>query len=351
MINEKIIVNATALDKSGGLSILKQFVDSIPDNGYKWLIFIPENITIANPNTNIRLEKISGVKPLHKRLWWDAFGLKKWLKNNSITSLASISLQNTGFSVGKSVPSFIYYHQSIPFYPYNWNPFKKQDRPLWFYKNIYPFFVKLFLKKDTKVFVQLDFIKEGFANRFNHPKESIEVFSPGVISPSFSKCDKKDVEKLKFFYPATGFFYKNHRIIIDALKQTDIDADFYFTAHKSEIGAKDARIKMMGPIPYTKVCDMYNDCDALLFPSYIETYGLPLLEAAMTGMPIIAADLPYAREVLDGYEGVIYAKHDDPLAWAEAMQKIKKGKRYNPIDISTRKGWPDLFKSILSNIS
>lgn len=109
---------------------------------------------------------------------------------------------------------------------------------------------------------------------------------------------------------------------------------------------KDKRIHLIGVQPYERICEYYRSCDALLFPSYIETFGLPLLEAAMTGMPIIAADLPYSREVLDGYEGVTFVPYDDSQAWAVAIDQLEKGKRYLPIDISTRQGWKELFEEI-----
>ena len=288
---------------------------------------------------------------MYKRLWWDALGLKKWLKHKNIEPIATISLQNTGFKVGKKVPSFIYYHQSIPFYPQKWNPFKKKERTFWFYKYIYTYFVRLFLKKDTKIFVQLNFIKEGFAKKYNHPKELIEVYTPTVLSPSGLFHKQQLSDKLIFFYPATNFFYKNHRVISKALSEIEDQIEVRFTTSSSGINPNDPRISYLGMLPYSKVYEMYNSCDALLFPSYIETFGLPLIEAAITGLPIIAADLPYAREVLKGYTGATYVPYDNPHAWADAIQKIKKGKRYKPLDITNRKSWSDLFNSIISKIN
>ena len=40
----------------------------------------------------------------------------------------------------------------------------------------------------------------------------------------------------------------------------------------------------------------------LVFPSYIETIGLPLLEARSVGAPILAADCLYARDGVEDYE-------------------------------------------------
>lgn len=345
-MNKYIIVNATALDRSGALSILQQFVENIPQDNQKWLIFVSPDISLTNTNSNIWIEPIKGVKSMHKRLWWDAIGLKKWLNKHRVDATAAVSLQNTGFNVGKNVPTFIYYHQSIPFYSYNWSPFKGQERTFWFYKNIYPFFVKLFLKKNTKIFVQLNFIKEGFAKCFRHNEKLIEVYNPSVLCPKEVSGRKiQNSEELTLLYPAMPHFYKNHRIIDQALKSTDAKVSVLFTIPKQSFS--DKRIHTIGIQSYDTICELYRTCDALLFPSYIETFGLPLLEAAMTGMPIIAADLPYAREALSGYEGVKFVPYNDPQAWAKAIDNLEKGKRYNPIDISKRSGWKELFESIL----
>jgi glycosyltransferase involved in cell wall biosynthesis len=36
---------------------------------------------------------------------------------------------------------------------------------------------------------------------------------------------------------------------------------------------------------------------ALLFPSFVEGYGMPLVEALSIGLPVIASDLPVFREI------------------------------------------------------
>lgn len=57
----------------------------------------------------------------------------------------------------------------------------------------------------------------------------------------------------------------------------------------------------------------------LIFPSYIESFGLPLLEAKLTDAPIIAADTVFAREILDGYENVMYCDNNDIKSWESKM--------------------------------
>lgn len=343
-----IVVNATALDRSGALSILRQFIDNIPENNVDWLVFIPYNVDIDNKKRNVRLQHIKGVKSLFNRFLWDVYGLNKWLRRNGVVPIAIISLQNTGFRVSqKGIPHFIYYHQSLPFFSFTWNPFKRSERALWFYKHIYPFFVKLFLNKETKIFVQLDFIKKGFARRFGHNENMIEVYTPSVASvPAVANLPFQfDADSVNIFFPASGLFYKNHKVVFDALKSIRRPTKFYVT-----IPSIEPNVISTGVMPFESVCAMYRNCDALVYPSFIETFGLPLIEAAMTGMPIIAADLPYAREVLAGYEGAVFVDYTNPDAWTNAIENIEKGKRFQPIDISGRPGWEKLFTSVLNSL-
>ena len=58
----------------------------------------------------------------------------------------------------------------------------------------------------------------------------------------------------------------------------------------------------------------------LLFPSYIETFGLPLQEARGYGAEIIVSDCDFAHEVLEEYDRCKYVPWDDATAWAEAMR-------------------------------
>ena len=56
---------------------------------------------------------------------------------------------------------------------------------------------------------------------------------------------------------------------------------------------------------------------ALLFPSLVEGYGLPLVEALRAGTPVIASDLPVFREIGGGVPE--YLDPLDPDAWEQAI--------------------------------
>ncbi len=349
-MQDAIIVNATSLNESGALIVLNQFVSHIPENRYQWLVFVSERILITPRQYNVRIEQIAGVKSMLNRFLWDIYGLNKWIKRKSINPIACISLQNTGFRVNKkNIHKFLYFHQSLSLSSdYQWNPFDKEQRILWFYKCIYPLFVRLSLTKNTHVFVQLDFIKHGFAKKYKYPLKDIHTFSPAVLPIDAEPASDLDVSRLNLFYPATDYLYKNHATLFQAIKIADKNVKLYLTAVENDSGCKN--VHCLNTIPHPQIYSIYKACDALVFPSYMESYGLPLIEAAMIGLPIIAADLPYAREVLEGYDGVQFVQYDAVQKWKEAIESLQKGQRYKPIDISQRQSWKEMFEYIENTI-
>lgn len=56
---------------------------------------------------------------------------------------------------------------------------------------------------------------------------------------------------------------------------------------------------------------------ALLFPSFTEGWGMPLVEAAVMGIPAIASDIPAFHEAAQG--SALLLPTNDPRAWAEAV--------------------------------
>lgn len=359
-----IIVNATALASSGGLSILKQFIEEIPKDEFQYVIFVSNEISLSNTNQNIRLVG-RNVKSNCKRFLWDAFGVKKWLFKNKILPIATISLQNTNFRVGKLHANFIYYHQPLPLYKIKWNAFKPNQKTLWFYKNIYPFFVNLFMNKNTEVFVQSNFIKESFSRRFKVPESKIHVIAPKLNISVLNKTYKTFLYKdqINLFYPATPLIYKNHSTLIKAITLIDENLQkkitLTLTCFQNEIRnlIKNSNIhfniEFVGTISTSKVLENYRIASAVVFPSYIETFGLPLLEAASFGLPIITSDLPYAHEILNTYEGATYVEYDNPIAWSKQITNLlsEKNKRFQPIEITQYDSWPKLFKIIKAKIN
>ncbi len=68
---------------------------------------------------------------------------------------------------------------------------------------------------------------------------------------------------------------------------------------------------------------LYTRADALLMPSVVEGYGLPPLEAAALGCPVVLTDLPVYRETLGSFP--IYVESDDMYLWRTVVKQMIAG--------------------------
>ena len=140
-----------------------------------------------------------------------------------------------------------------------------------------------------------------------------------TLSPRVSSLQQES-RGLRLFYPAADYPHKNHRIfhvlqshdlsgLIDRLVLT-VPADHFSDAPNW--------LSCVGHLNPDECLLEYEKADALIFPSVLESYGLPLVEAMVIGMPIVAADLPYARG-LCGDEGIYF----DPASADSLVESCK----------------------------
>jgi alpha-1,3-rhamnosyl/mannosyltransferase len=57
------------------------------------------------------------------------------------------------------------------------------------------------------------------------------------------------------------------------------------------------RMHFLGNVPHDALADVYASADALLYLSEIESFGLPVIEAMVAGVPVIARRIPAVAEV------------------------------------------------------
>lgn len=362
-----ILVLASATRSSGALTIYKQFLSHLPNyvEENRYYIFVDHGM--PQPVINNVVYIYDSDHSYKHRMYMDRKGYMEEMRNRGVMPDVIFSLQNTGCVT--NCKQVIYYHQPLPFYPQKWNPFRKAERTMFLYKYIYPFFVKRTLNKDTEIIVQIPFIKKGFVKRFNYDPEKVHVVFPDMGKIDVSSVISYDFDNggYNFVFPATAPAYKGHLTIAKALeiiKYKD-KATFDEIRIHLTIGQRDNKelsdyirdyelsnsFVFHGSIPHSRLLAFYKGARALLFPSTIETLGLPLLEASAFGLPIVASDLDYAHEVTNGYEGVAFVHPKQYDKWADNILKLcYSNNTYPQLKFETSE-WPKVFNTILNNKS
>jgi glycosyltransferase involved in cell wall biosynthesis len=334
MVLMKIMVFDVPADSGGALSILEEFYKKFKLDKENTYVFVLGCGVLKN-SENIEVLNFPWIKKswLH-RLFFDYFVAPKLVANRGIDRV--LSLQNVMVPRTK-IPQTIYVHNALPFSEYRFSIFK--NKLLWAHQNVLSRFIFRSIKSATKVIVQTQWMKKKCIDMLDVNPEKIEVLSPDCSLKPHRFYQRPQSGRLAFFYPASGVVFKNHEVIIRAclrLKKLGIfDYDVFFTLSSSDGGyaktiystaiENKLPISFLGSISREEVFGYYEKA-ILVFPSYIETVGLPLLEARMHATPILASNSDFSQEILSGYDGVSFFSPFDVESLVTLMKNLINGK-------------------------
>jgi glycosyltransferase involved in cell wall biosynthesis len=141
--------------------------------------------------------------------------------------------------------------------------------------------------------------------------ERVAVVHYGVSEASFEPAEPIASSAPYLFLPAAPERHKNIATLIEALgliRRPELElriagSSLLDPVHARELRALAAsrglgeRVRFLGPIPHGELWGHYRGAAALVFPSLLETFGLPLLEAMLARTPVVASDIPVFREI------------------------------------------------------
>ena len=87
-----------------------------------------------------------------------------------------------------------------------------------------------------------------------------------------------------------------------------------------QVWERRGRLKWLHTLADDDLPALYAGCVALVYPSWYEGFGFPVLEAMACGAPVIASDLPVLRDVAG--EAAMYVPAGDAEALGAAMQRL-----------------------------
>lgn len=298
----RIVVNDIAASEGGALTILRDFYEEIrsSNDNNEWIFLL--NDYYFEETKNIKIKVLNGIKSSwFKRLSFELLQGRRII--NQLKPDVYFSLQNTA-TLGINAKHITYLHQPLPYQnEKSFSFFKKDEQKLAVYQKIMgKLYNYMFKKTNTKIIVQTEWMKKEVQRRVNN---DIKIVPPRVKVPARFFAQPKE-EKVTFFYPASEIQYKNHGVIYSAVNKIVqkgyANFQVVLTIPPRQMANQDV-YRFAGQISRDKVFEYYSS-SILLFPSYIETYGLPLKEATFFNTPIIASDTAFSSEILKDYENV-----------------------------------------------
>jgi len=129
-----------------------------------------------------------------------------------------------------------------------------------------------------------------------------------------------------FLYVGNAYPHKNLEKLLEAIssiKFVFVGAEDYFYKRLKE-KVKDMglgnNVIFYGPADRKELVNLYKNAIALVFPSLMEGFGLPAVEAMAQGCLVLVSDIPVFHEVLG--EAAIYFNPYDPVDMAEKMSDV-----------------------------
>lgn len=363
-----IVVSAVNFVSGGPLSILKECLAELSANyahQYEIIALVHSKNLLTYRNVTF-LEFPLSKKSWLLRLYYEYVGfyfLSKKLRPDFWLSLHDM----TPNVVCKN--RFVYCHNPAPFYASKKNDWYKNTKTYLFSK-FYKYLYGLNIRKNRYVIVQQSWLREFFSQTWG--LQNVVVAYPEVakVRGLFDEKGKSGISSSSklIFYPSFPRPFKNFELICEAVANMSADSreriaiiltlERKLNNYASEIFDKYGHINEIsfkGLLAREKVYEYYKLADALIFPSRLETWGLPITEFKSTGKPIFLADLPYARETIGAYEKVSFF---DPNS-VEDLRDLLEAFVNETIDYEGNaevmvtnphtKGWKSLFNLILDD--
>lgn len=205
-------------------------------------------------------------------------------------------------------------------------------------------------KKAKRIFTPSRFVKKQIINQYRLNKEKIIVTYEGVedkfaLSASqFSKTEKKKILKkyqIKtpyLLYVGSVYPHKNINRLVKAVKiskESLPDLSLVIVCSRNvfwqrlkktihSIGVDDF-VNLTGFIPDEHLGVLYQEATGFVFPSLMEGFGLPPLEAMASSCPVISSQATCLPEIYG--QAALFFNPLDPQDMAEKIIKMVKNKK------------------------
>lgn len=201
--------------------------------------------------------------------------------------------------------------------------------PIFFFKQ---FFYRKIIERSAKKAISIIAVSKATKSEIvDHLKvgdEKIKVIYEGIDIEKGNKRSKFEFPYL--LYVGNTYPHKNPKILIKVIEGLSGDYpdlklvmvskdDYFYKKLISDLNSNNlSRIILKENITDAELSDLYANAKALVIPSFMEGFGLPILEAMKSNCLVLCSDIPVFREIAK--DAAIYF---DPKSLPDLSEKIK----------------------------
>lgn len=225
-------------------------------------------------------------------------------------------------------------HDLIPFLFPQFAPKSKKSR----FHIIYKLLMNMIIRRADHIFVDSEHSYKDMSENFKGADKKMSVLTFGV-DPSFFRaintdiCHRLGIKDSMILYVGRQDPYKNitglietfHKVVNQFPDVTLIIAgpeDERYPEIKKMILelALEEKVRMTGYLSQADLVSLYRQAKILVMPSFYEGFGLPILEAFSSGVPVIASKIASIPEIV-GDAGILLNPENIEL-WVDAILKL-----------------------------
>ncbi|MCQ2146058.1 MAG: glycosyltransferase family 4 protein [Bacteroidales bacterium] len=368
-VQRTIVVSAVNVRKGGTLTIQRdclQYLSELVKGGDYKVYALVHNKNLCYYDGIDYIEFPNTIKGWSKRLWCEYVTMKKMSKEIGPVYLW-LSMHDTTPNVIAEKRA-VYCQTSFPFYKWSYRDFYF-DYKIALFAMFTRFAYRVNVHKNNYLISQQQWFRHGLSEMLSVPESQI------VLCPPQRKVTEVVPEELNldvpiFFYASTPDCHKNFETLCEAsrLLEKELgkgkfkvvltlsgDKNRYDRWLKKKWGNVDS-IEFAGFMSKERLYGYYKQAAALVFPSKVETWGLPISEFMdVSDRPIILSDLPYAHETACGKNPVSFFSPTNANELKQRMKEVLDGnlssfQSNKPTEALSPKAssWKELFEILLN---
>ncbi|WP_316803898.1 glycosyltransferase family 1 protein [Pedobacter nototheniae] len=310
-------------------SLIEHLAKQFPEN--KYFVYSPKVKPARQIDAFFQKENVELKLPLHGRFLWRSLNILKDLSRDGVQIFHGLSHEIPFAIQHTRIKSIVTIHDLIflrfPHY------FKYIDRKLYLLKSKYA------CKHANQIIAISEKTKSDIIEFYNIDPDKVKVIYQSC-DDSFKKAfAKESLSRISATYKLPEKYIlnvgtieerKNLKLIVQALEKVNKDYKLvvigkptkYFKSVEKEIeklGLK-SRIVFLKNIPFADLPGIYQMASVFAYPSFYEGFGIPIIEALYSNVPVVAATGSCLEEA--GGPHSLYVSPTDADALANAINQI-----------------------------
>lgn len=364
------MVSAVNVRKAGTLTVLRECLAYLSSQSERFRVTALVHQKNLCDYPGIEYVEIPWtVQSWGKRLWCEYVTMYRISRSFPEPADLWFSLHDTTPRV-KARSQAVYCHTSFPFMKATWQDVK-MDYKIALFSKLTRFAYKINIQRNRYLVVQQQWMREALSRMLRFDARRI-VVSPPAFATLPVQGSPADIQETVFLYPATPDCHKNFETLCEASRLLERQVgkgkfrtvitlngrENKYSAWLLEKFRDVSSLDFHGFMSREELGAWYGKASCLVFPSRIETWGLPISEFKPTGKPMLLSDLPYARETAGGASRVAFFQPLDARQLAACMGAVLAGdlSAFHPVaardaEAPLAPSWEHLFQLLMADPS